>query len=68
MAKIKTRSAVKKRFSSTGGKRSVKIKRNRAFRRHLLTGKTPKQKQQLRSKCYVSKADQKRIALMIPYK
>ena len=34
--KMKTNSSAKKRFSKTGGK-VVKIKRGRAYRRHLMT-------------------------------
>ena len=63
MPKMKTRSAAKKRFSKIGNK----IKRAKAYRRHLLTKKTPKQKRNLRKGGYISKSDQKRIARLLPY-
>jgi large subunit ribosomal protein L35 len=44
MPKIKTNSAAKKRFTLTG---SGKIKRKHAFKSHILTKKTKKQKRNL---------------------
>lgn len=44
MPKIKTNSAAKKRFALTG---SGKIKRKHAFKSHILTKKTKKQKRNL---------------------
>lgn len=44
MPKIKTNSSAKKRFSLTG---SGKIKRKHAFKSHILTKKTTKQKRNL---------------------
>ena len=44
MPKIKTNSGAKKRFVLTG---SGKIKRKHAFKRHILTKKTKKQKRNL---------------------
>jgi large subunit ribosomal protein L35 len=63
--KVKTSSAAKKRFKKVGGK-NVKIKRAKAFRRHLLTKKTAKNKRQLRGGGYVSKSDFKRIIALLP--
>jgi large subunit ribosomal protein L35 len=63
--KVKTSSAAKKRFKKVGGK-NVKIKRSKAFRRHLLTKKTAKNKRQLRSGSYVSKSDFTRIITLLP--
>ncbi len=64
MAKMKTRSAAKKRFKRVGkGKR--KIKRSKAFRRHLLTKKTAKCKRQLRKGCYVASCDAPRIMRLL---
>lgn len=63
--KVKTSSAAKKRFKKVGGK-NVKIKRSKAFRRHLLTKKTAKNKRQLRSDSYVCKSDFKRIITLLP--
>ncbi|MDD3668767.1 MAG: 50S ribosomal protein L35 [Alphaproteobacteria bacterium] len=45
MPKLKTKSAVKKRFSLTG---TGKIKRTKAFKRHCLLPKTSKMKRQAR--------------------
>ena len=44
MPKIKTKSGAKKRFALTG---SGKIKRKHAFKSHILTKKTKKQKRNL---------------------
>ncbi|MCQ2284328.1 MAG: 50S ribosomal protein L35, partial [Bacteroidales bacterium] len=44
MPKIKTKSAVKKRFTLTG---SGKIKRHHAYHSHILTKKTKKRKRNL---------------------
>jgi large subunit ribosomal protein L35 len=63
--KVKTSSSAKKRFKKVGGK-NVKIKRGKAFRRHLLTKKTSKRKRQLRAGSYVSSADFKRIIVLLP--
>ena len=45
MAKLKTHKGAKKRFKVTG---SGKVKRNRAFKSHILTKKTSKRKRRLR--------------------
>ena len=45
MPKIKTNSGAKKRFALTG---SGKIKRKHAYKSHILTKKTKKQKRNLR--------------------
>lgn len=60
--KMKRRSAAKKRFKVVG---KNKIKRARAYRRHLLTHKSAKRKRRLRKGTYVSKADSKRIAELL---
>ncbi|MCX5921987.1 MAG: 50S ribosomal protein L35 [Candidatus Dependentiae bacterium] len=67
MPKMKTRSAAKKRFKKVGGSKSIKIKRGKAFRRHLLTSKSRKTKRDLRGVAYVSKADFKHILGLLPY-
>lgn len=63
--KMKTRSAAKKRFKKVGKGKKL-IKRAKAFRRHLLTKKSSKRKRQLREGAYVSAADTKRIAKLLP--
>ena len=64
MPKVKTRSAAKKRLKKTG---SGKIKRAKAFRRHLLKDKTTKRKRQLRKGGFVASVDMGRIAPLLPY-
>jgi large subunit ribosomal protein L35 len=54
MPKMKTNSSAKKRFTVTG---SGKIKRNKAFKNHILTKKTKKQKRRLGKKILVNDAD-----------
>ncbi len=58
MPKMKTNSGAKKRFQLTG---SGKVKRKHAFKSHILTKKTIKQKRNLTYSALVSKADEKRI-------
>lgn len=65
--KVKTRSAAKKRFKKVGGRNGVKIKRSKAFRRHLLTGKSSKTKRGLRKSSYVSAVDMCHILPLLPY-
>lgn len=65
MPKMKTRRAAAKRFDKTG---TGKIKRNRAFKSHLLEGKTSKRKRRLRKGVLMSKGDVKRTRQLIAYK
>jgi large subunit ribosomal protein L35 len=58
MPKIKTNSGAKKRFQLTG---SGKVKRKHAYKRHILTKKTTKQKRNLTYSAIVDRADEKRI-------
>ena len=62
MPKMKTRRAAAKRFKRTA---SGKIKRNRAYKGHILTKKSPKRKRKLRKSTLVSKADFKRVDRLI---
>ena len=64
MPKLKTHSGAAKRFKKTG---TGKIKRGHAFKRHILTSKATKRKRQLDKDVILDKADQKKIARMIPY-
>jgi len=54
MPKVKTNSSAKKRFKLTP---SGKIKRAQAFKNHILTKKTTKQKRGLTKRVVVSDAD-----------
>ena len=62
MPKLKTNSGAKKRFTLTG---TGKIKRKHAFKRHILTTKTTKQKRNLTHDTLVSRADIKNIRTLL---
>ncbi len=64
MPKLKTHRGAKKRFHLTA---SGKIKRSKAFKNHILTKKATGRKRKLDMPGLVSKADHKRIKLMLPY-
>jgi len=64
MPKLKTHSGAAKRFKKTG---TGKVKRGRAFKRHILTSKATKRKRQLDVDTMVDPADVRRIKRMIPY-
>ena len=66
MSKLKTSSSAKKRFRKTGGK-NLKIKRAKAYRRHLLTKKSSNRKRKLRSTSYVNASDLRNILPLLPY-
>lgn len=63
MPKMKTNRSATKRFKITA---SGKIKRSRAFKRHILTSKPRGRKRRLGSAALVSKADAKRIKILLP--
>ena len=62
MPKIKTNSGSKKRFTLTG---TGKIKRKHAFKSHILTKKTKKQKRNLTHIGLFAAADQKRVKALL---
>jgi large subunit ribosomal protein L35 len=64
MPKMKTHRGAAKRFKKTG---SGKIKRNHAFRTHILTKMTQKRKRKLRKSALISDADLGRVRAMLPY-
>lgn len=64
MPKLKTHKGAAKRFKKTG---TGKFKRGHAFKRHILTSKATKRKRHLDTDTMVDKADQKKVARMIPY-
>lgn len=64
MPKMKTKSAVKKRFSVTG---TGKLKRNFAKKRHCLFCKTQKMKRQARGTTLVSSVDVQIVKQFLPY-
>jgi len=59
---MKTGSSAKKRFRLTG---SGKIKRKHAFKSHILTKKSTKQKRNLTKFTVVDKTDEKSIKLQL---
>ena len=62
MPKVKTNSSAKKRFKLTG---TGKIKRAHAFKNHILTKKSIKQKRHLSQFSIVSDADQGNVKRML---
>lgn len=64
MVKMKTKKSAAKRFSVTG---TGKIKRTKAFKRHLLAGKSRKRKRKLKHGGITSDADFRRTNTMLPY-
>jgi large subunit ribosomal protein L35 len=62
MPKVKTKSGAKKRFKLTG---TGKIKRKHAFKSHILTKKSTKQKRNLTHSGLVSDADMKNVKAML---
>ncbi|MEF2643115.1 MAG: 50S ribosomal protein L35 [Paramuribaculum sp.] len=65
MPKIKTNSGAKKRFALTG---SGKIKRKHAFKSHILTKKTKKQKRNLTHSGLIAKVDAKGVKALLGMK
>ena len=64
MPKIKTSRGAAKRFKVTG---SGKLKRHKAFLRHILTNKTRKQKRRLGKPAITDSANEKHVKRMLPY-
>jgi len=62
MPKMKTKGSAKKRFKLTA---TGKIKREKAYKSHILTKKTRKTKRNLRTATLVSEADMKRVKKML---
>ena len=59
-----TKKALKKRFKFT---KKGRVKRSRAFRRHILTKKSKKRKRALRKSALVSKTQERMIKRLMPY-
>ena len=64
MPKIKTRRGAAKRFKVTG---SGKVRRYHAYRRHILSTKSPTQKRRLRKPTLVDATNAKAIKRLVPY-
>ncbi len=65
MPKVKTNSGAKKRFALTG---TGKIKRKHAYKSHILTKKTKKQKRNLTHFSIVAKADDANVKALLGLK
>jgi large subunit ribosomal protein L35 len=64
MPKLKSHSASKKRFKITG---TGKVKRNKAYKSHILTKKSTKRKRNLRKSTVASDANASIIKQLLPY-
>ena len=64
MPKMKTKSGAKKRFRVRPG---GTVKRGQAFKRHILTKKTTKNKRHLRGTQDVHETNLKSVRAMMPY-
>ena len=64
MPKQKTSRAAAKRFKLTG---TGKLKRNKAYKRHILTKKTTKTKRNLRKAALVDSTNVKNMKKILPY-
>ncbi|GAB5605676.1 MAG: 50S ribosomal protein L35 [Sideroxydans sp.] len=64
MPKMKTKSSAKKRFRVRAG---GSVKRGQAFKRHILTKKTTKNKRQLRGSTGVHETNTASVRAMMPY-
>ena len=64
MPKIKTNRAAAKRFKVTG---TGKLKRRKAYKRHILTKKTTKTKRNLRKAAIVDSTNVKAMKKILPY-
>lgn len=62
MPKMKSNRGAAKTFRVTG---TGKVKRNKAYKSHILTTKSKKRKRNLRKATLVSKADLKRVKIML---
>ena len=64
MPKIKTKRAAAKRFTKTG---SGNLKRNKAYKSHILTKKSTKRKRNLRQAAMTDATNVKNMKKILPY-
>jgi large subunit ribosomal protein L35 len=64
MPKMKTNRSAAKRFKLTG---TGKLKRNKAYKRHILTKKSPKTIRNLRKSAIVDQSNEKNMKKILPY-
>jgi len=61
---MKTKRSARKRLKRTG---SGKLKRAGGWKQHKLEGKGPQRRRRLRKAKLVDKADERRLAALVPY-
>ena len=64
MPKMKTKRAAAKRFKVTG---TGKLVRNKAYKSHILTKKSPKRKRNLRKATVLDQSNVKNMKKVLPY-
>lgn len=64
MPKMKTNRSAAKRFHKTG---TGKLKRNKAYKSHILTKKTTKRKRNLRKPTMTDASNEKNMKKILPY-
>ena len=64
MPKMKTNRSAAKRFSKTG---TGKLKRNKAYKQHILTKKSTKRKRNLRQAAMTDSTNVKNMKKIMPY-
>ena len=64
MPKMKSNRGAAKRFGKTG---TGKIRRRRAYLRHILSNKSPTQKRRLRKSGIVASVDARQVRALLPY-
>ena len=64
MPKMKTSRAAAKRFNKTG---TGQLKRNKAYKSHILTKKTTKRKRNLRKSTIMDESNVKNMKKILPY-
>ena len=64
MPKLKTKRAAEKRFKKTG---TGELKRNKAYKSHILTKKTTKRKRNLRKATMTDSTNSKVMKKILPY-
>ena len=64
MPKLKTKKAAAKRFQKTG---TGKLKRNKAYKSHILTKKTTKRKRNLRKATITDGTNSRVMKKILPY-
>ena len=64
MPKMKTKRAAAKRFKTTG---TGKLVRNKAYKSHILTKKSPKRKRNLRKATVMDQSNVRQMKRVLPY-